>query len=97
MSEPESFRGYYLVVTVHHTRWPSSGYFEVGRLMSEITYQLSFLGRPLTADQVTAWTKELDEWTGYPSRPWTYACGDVSVIVRLAERFTGWGPDGRPL
>lgn len=97
MTDLDAFRGFSVLVRVHHTRWPSSGYYDAVHLMSDITYRLSYLGRPLSPEQVTQWTKQLDEWSGHPSIPWTHAHDDVTVIVRLTERFTGWGPNVRPL
>jgi hypothetical protein len=97
MTETPGYSAYSLDIRVRHIRAPSSGYFDVAHLMNEITYNLAMWGRALAPVEVTQLTKNLDAWTGDPAKPWTYERDDVSVMVRLTEKFTGWGPNMRPL
>lgn len=78
-------------------RIPSSGYFDIGRLASELAYQLQTHGRALVLEHLTEITEDLIAWAEAPAQPWTLEYQDATITVRLTEKFTGWGPDGKPL
>lgn len=94
MNEPEPFRGYSMVIDSEPLRIPSSGYYDVADLASLIVHQFQLYGRGLRPADIVEVTKGLIEWADSPAKPWTFSHWDMTVTVRLTERFTGWGPPG---
>lgn len=98
MSETPGYSRYSLLVTLHEdVRIPTSGYFDVAHVASDMAYKLQVWGRPLAPDAVTKITRELLSWSEDPVKPWTHYHRDVAVTVRLTEKFIGWDPFGKPL
>jgi len=96
MTDPSGFRGYSLLLTTGTMHIPSSGYFDLRHVASELAYQLQLHGRALILEDLTKITKDLIAWAEAPTQPWTLAHQDATITVRLTEKFTGWGPDGKP-
>jgi hypothetical protein len=97
VNAPSEFRGYSLKVTIGSASVPSSGYSNIGAVASAIADQLHFCGRGLSTGETSEVFKDLAEWATDPTKPWTFTHQDATITVRLTERFTGWGPDMRPL
>jgi hypothetical protein len=94
MSRPELFRGYSMTIEAEPLRIPSSGYYDIADLASLIVHQFQIYGRGLTAADITELTKGLIVWADSPAKPWAFTHQDMTVTVRLTERFIGWGPPG---
>lgn len=93
MSETPLYSRYSLLVTLHEDlRMPSSGYFDIADVVSDIAHHLQVYGRPLTAEAITKITRELRDWDLAPVKPWTHYAGDAEITVRLTQRFTSANP-----